>query len=161
MPKTQFIVEPGVQQVVATRDFQAPRELVFRVLTDPGLVGQWWGPSDLTTDIKQMDIREGGAWNFVQHDKEGNEFVFHGIYHVVDAPRQVVQTFEFDGLPERHVLLETLDLDERDGVTTLTQTSVYQSVTDRDGMVAMGMETGATESLERLDALLQSQRVRS
>jgi uncharacterized protein YndB with AHSA1/START domain len=161
MPKTQFIVEPGVQQVVMTRDFDAPRELVFRVLTDPELVGRWWGPSDLTTDIQQMDMREGGAWRFVQHDKDGNAFAFHGIYHVVDAPRQVVQTFEFDGLPERHVLLETLDLDEKDGVTTLTQTSVYQSVTDRDGMVAMGMESGATESLERLAALLQSERVDS
>jgi uncharacterized protein YndB with AHSA1/START domain len=161
MPKTQFIVEPGAQQVVVTRDFDAPRDLVFRVLTDPDLVGQWWGPSDLTTEVQQMETREGGAWRFIQRDKDGNEFPFHGIFHVVDAPRQVVQTFEFDGLPERHVLLETLNLDERDGVTTLTQTSVYQSVADRDGMVAMGMEGGSTESLERLDALLQSQRVGS
>jgi uncharacterized protein YndB with AHSA1/START domain len=156
MSKTKIVAAPGKQEIVMTRDFDAPRELVYRVLTDPELRPQWWGPRYLTTTIEAMDTREGGSWRFIQRDPEGNAFAFRGVYHVVDAPSQVVETFEFEGLPERHVVLETTNLVEHDGVTTLTQTSVFQSVADRDGMVASGMESGALESMDRVAELLAS-----
>ena len=161
MSKTTIVAKPGRQEIVLIRDFDAPRDLVYKVLTDPELRPQWWGPRELTTTIETMDTREGGSWRFIQRDPDGNEYAFHGMYHVLDAPNQTVETFEFEGLPERHVVLDTTNLVEHDGITTLTQTSVFQSVEDRDGMVASGMETGARESMDRIEELLTEQRVRS
>ena len=155
---TDFIVEPNVQEVVMTRVFDAPRELVFKVCNDPELRAQWWGPSSLTTKVEKMDVRPGGEWRIVQRDPEGNEFAFHGVYHLVDPPSKTVNTFEFEGVPG-HVLLETATFEEVDGnKTRLTIQSVYQSVEDRDGMVQSGMESGATESMDRLAELVAKAR---
>lgn len=154
MPKTIFIVEPGKQEVVITHIFDAPCDLVFKAYTDPNLLVQWWGPRYLTTRIDQMDVRKGGIWRFVQNDSNGNEFAFNGVYHAVWAPERIVDTFEFEGMPG-HVLLETATFEDQDGKTLLTVKSVYQSVEDRDGMVQSGMEGGLTESMDRLEELLE------
>lgn len=156
MYTSTYTIVPGEQQVTQERYFDAPRELVFRVFTDPGLLAQWWGPARYTTTIDRMDVREGGSWRFIQSDGD-EEFAFHGLYHVIDEPHQVVQTFEYE-LPERHVVLETLTLDDVDGRTLMTQRSVFQSVEDRDGMVASGMQEGSSEANDRLEALLASLR---
>lgn len=153
MSKTTVIAEPGKQEVVITRIFDAPCELVFKTYTDPNLIPQWWGPTGTTTTVDQMDVRPGGMWRFVQHDQDGNEYGFHGVYHEITQPRQVVNTFEFEGMPG-HVLLETVTFTEEDGKTTLTNLSVFQSVEDRDGMVMSGMEEGAAESMDRFAELL-------
>ncbi len=153
MAKTDYLIEPGTQELVITRVFDAPRDLVFRSMTDPNLVPKWWGPRDLTTLVDKMDVRPGGEWRFVQRDRAGNEFAFHGVYHLVVAPEQVVQTFEFEGVPG-HVLLQTATFAEFEGKTRLVQQSVFQSVDDRDGMVRSGMERGSTETMDRLAELL-------
>ena len=153
MTTTNFVVEPGQQSIVMTRTFDAPRELVFRAFTDPDLLVQWWGPERLTTTIAQMDSKPGGIWRFVQHDEEGNEFAFKGVCHEVTPSERIIQTFEFEGMPG-HVSLETLILEEVDGKTKMTATSVFQSVEDRDGMYESGMQEGATESMDRLERLL-------
>jgi uncharacterized protein YndB with AHSA1/START domain len=153
MAKTEYQIEPGKQEIVVTRVFDAPRELVFKACTDPSLIAKWWGPRRYTTIASKMDVRPGGAWRFVQHDGAGNEFAFSGVYHSVDAPARTVQTFEFEGVPG-HVLLDTAIFEEFDGKTKLTQQSVFQSVEDRDGMVQSGMEEGSTESMDRLAELL-------
>jgi uncharacterized protein YndB with AHSA1/START domain len=158
MYTSTYTIVPGEQQVTQERYFDAPRELVFTVFTDPALLAQWWGPARYTTTVERMDVREGGSWRFIQADGDGREFAFNGLYHVVDAPHQVVQTFEFEGLPERHVILETMTLDDVDGRTLMTQRSVFQSVEDRDGMLASGMQDGSTEANDRLEALLESLR---
>ncbi len=154
MSESVFTVEPGTSIVSQVRTFAAPRDLVFRAMTDPELIAQWWGPAVYINVIDEYDPRPGGRWRIVQRDSDGAEYPFHGYFHLIDAPSQVVQTFEFEGLPERHVVLETMTLTEENGVTTLTQHSSFQSVEDRDGMVASGMEGGAVESLDRLEALL-------
>lgn len=152
--KTSFVVEPDKQEVVVTREFDAPRDLVFKAMTDPKAIAQWWGPAFLNTTVVAMDVRPGGLWRFIQSDPEGNEFAFHGVYHSV-SPEYVVSTMEWEALPG-HVLLESVLLEERNGKTLLTNKSVYQSQEDRDGMVAAGMEMGATESMDRLEGLLSS-----
>lgn len=154
MGKTTFTVEPGTQEVVMTREFNAPRELVFKAFIDPEAIPKWWGPSYLTTTVDTMESKPGGRWRYVQRDPEGNEYAFHGIYHTVAAPEKLVFTFEFEGMPG-HVILETVTLEERDGKTFLTDQSVFQSVADRDGMVASGMEQGSTEGLDLLAALVE------
>ncbi len=153
MAKTTFTAEPGKQEVVLTRVFDAPRELIFKTMADPNLVPQWWGPKYLSTTVEKMDMRPGETWRFVQRDQAGNEFGFHGVYHEVKPPERMVYTFEFEGVPG-HVILETVTLEEFEGKTKLTDQAVFQSVEDRNGMVQAGMEGGATEGMERLADLL-------
>lgn len=155
MSKTKFIVEPNSQVIVMSRLFNAPAERIFKAYMDPELLPQWWGPRQYKTVVDKMEVRPGGMWRYVQHDAEGNEFAFHGVYHLVDAPRQIVDTFEYEGLPERHVAMETVTLEEHAGQTTLTATTVFQSMADRDAMVASGMEGGAAESMDRLGELVE------
>jgi len=137
------------------REFDAPRELVFKAHTNPNLFAQWIGPRGLTTTLEAFEPVSGGKWRFTQTDKDGNEFGFHGVFHEVSLER-VIQTFEFDGLPESgHVTLETMTLEELpNGRTRLTAQSVFQTVSDRDGMVQAGMEHGVNEGYERLDEIL-------
>jgi len=78
MTKTNLIAEPGKQEIVITRIFDAPRELVFKVFTDPNLMPEWWGPKSLTTTVDKMEVRPGGVWRFVHRDADGNEYAFHG-----------------------------------------------------------------------------------
>ena len=153
--KTTIKAEPGKQELFITREFDAPRDLVFKAHTDPKLFVQWIGPRDLSTRLESFEPVSGGKWRFVQKDQDGNEFGFHGVFHEV-SPERVIQTFEFDGLPESgHVILETLRLEDLpNGRTRLTTQSVYQSVADRDGMVQAGMEIGVVEGYERLDEIL-------
>jgi uncharacterized protein YndB with AHSA1/START domain len=153
MKKTNLIAEPGKQEIVMTRVFDAPRELVFKVYTDPKLIPQWWGPSSLTTTVDKMEVRQGGVWRFVQRDTDGNEYAFHGVYHESLPPKRLVSTFEFEGMPG-HVLLETVTFEDHDGNTKVTVASVFQSVEDRDGMLQSGMEEGAVETWDRLAELL-------
>ncbi len=155
--KTVITAEPGKQELFITREFDAPRELVFKAHTDPELYAQWLGPRGLTTDFETFEPVSGGQWRFIQKDRDGNEFRFHGVNHDVTAPERIIGTFEFEGLPESgHVLLETTKFEELPGGRTrITAHSVFQSVEDRDGMVAAGMERGVVDGYERLDEILE------
>lgn len=155
MPKINLIAEPEKQEIVITRDVDAPRDLAFKTLTDPSLIPQWWGPKSLTTTVDKMDVRPGGIWRYVQRGPDGNEYAFHGVYHEIVPPDRLVYTFEFEGMPG-HVLLETVTFEEHDGKTTLTDKSVFQTVEDRDGMLKSGMEEGAAETMDRFAELLQA-----
>lgn len=153
MATTQIIAEPGVPQIVITREFDAPRELLFRAHTDPELLVQWLGPRALTMTIDRHDARDGGTWRFIHRDADGNEYAFHGVFHGTPSPDGIVRTFEFEGAPG-HVSLETATFEERGGRTLLRMNAVYQSVEDRDAMVQSGMEDGVNDSMERLDELV-------
>lgn len=155
MTKLNLIAEPGMHSVVLTRDFNAPRELVFKAFTDPTLIPQWWGPRLYTTSVDKLEVRMGGLWRFVQRGADGSEYGFRGVFHEVKSPERLVYTFEWEGMPG-HILLETIELEEHDGKTRVIDSSVFQSVEDRDGMLQSGMEGGATESWERLDELLKT-----
>ena len=155
--ETKIIAEPGKQEILITREFNAPRERVFKAYTDPELYKQWIGPRGLETTLEKFEPKNGGSWRYVQKDEEGNEFAFHGVNHEVKAPERIIDTFEFEGLPESgHVILETAEFEELpDNRTKVTSQSVFQSVEDRDGMFQSGMEEGMNESFNRLDELLE------
>ncbi|HEX5493158.1 MAG TPA: SRPBCC family protein [Mycobacteriales bacterium] len=157
MGKTQITAEPGIPQIVITREFDAPRDLVFRAYTEPDLVARWLGPHEMTMTVDQYDVRDGGRWRFVHTNPEGARFGFHGVFHGTPSVDSVVRTFEFEGVPG-HVSMETLTLTELDGRTLMRTVSSFQSVEDRDGMIASGMERGVRESDERLDSLLSELR---
>lgn len=152
--RTRFIAEAGKPEIVATRTFDAPRELVFAVTVDPKMISRWWGPKILKTTVERMDVWPGGAWRFVQRDPEGNEYAFNGRYREVAPPERLVQTFEFEGMPG-HVSVETATFEERDGKTLLTETAVFASAEERDAMLNSDMEKGWSESHDRLAALLK------
>jgi uncharacterized protein YndB with AHSA1/START domain len=154
--KTIITVEPGKQELFITREFDAPRALVFRAHTDPDLYVRWLGPHGYEMELETFEPVSGGRYRYVHKDKDGNAFSFHGVFHEM-AEDLMIQTFEFEGLPEKgHVVLDTMRLEELPGErTSITIQSVYQSVADRDGMVEAGMETGVNEGYERLDQILE------
>ena len=154
--KTIITAEPGKQEIFITREFDAPRELVFRAYTDPEIYAQWLGPNGLTTRFEVFEPVSGGKYKFIQKDKDGNEFSFHGVTHEVLLNERIIGTFEFDGLPDTgHVVLETTRFEGLPGNRTrVSSQSVFQSVSDRDGMVQSGMEHGVVEGYDRLDEIL-------
>lgn len=153
--KTAIMVEPGKQELFITREFDAPRALVYKAHIDPELYVQWLGPRGYEMILETFEPHSGGRYRYIHKDKDGNEFGFHGVFHEMSEDL-LIQTFEFEGLPEPgHVVLDTMRLEELPGNRTrATIQSVYQSVADRDGMVQSGMERGVNEGYERLDELL-------
>ncbi|MDD1769363.1 MAG: SRPBCC family protein [Methanomassiliicoccales archaeon] len=155
--KTKVIAEPGKQEFFITREFDAPREIVFRAFVDPELYVQWIGPRQFKMTLETFEPRNGGNWRYTHRDKDGNEYSFHGVFHEVLEPLRLIDTFEFEGLPEKgHVSLETAKFEEMPGDRTrLRIQAVFQSVEDRDGMIQSGMEEGVNDSHDRLDELLE------
>ena len=151
--QTQIVAQPGKKEIVITRVFDAPRELVFKTYTDPKLLPQWWGPRRLTTRVDKMDVAFGGAWRFIQRDSEGNEYAFHGRYLEIVPSERLVQTFNYEALPG-HEMTETVRFEAVDGKTEVTDTAVFRTVEDRDGMVHSGMADGVRESMDRFAELL-------
>lgn len=154
--KTSIVAEPGKQEIFITREFEAPREAVFNAFSDPELVVQWLGPRDVKTRIERFDGVSGGSYRYVCTTANGYEAGFHGVIHEVLAPERVIQTFEFEGLPEKgHVVLETTKFEVLpNDRTRIVIQSIFQSVADRDGMIQSNMERGVVDSHERLDELL-------
>jgi uncharacterized protein YndB with AHSA1/START domain len=153
MSTTQIDAPAGVPFIDMTREFDAPRDLVFRAYTDPELLAQWLGPRKYKMTVHSWDVRDGGKWRYVHSDDEGNAFGFHGVFHGDQSPDGMLQTFEFEGWPG-HVSLESVVFEEKDGKTVLRNHSVYQSVEARDAMIESGMESGVNEGYDQLDELL-------
>jgi uncharacterized protein YndB with AHSA1/START domain len=156
MNKTTIIAEKGKQEFFIEREFDAPRELVFRAFNEPELLVQWLGPCNLEMKIDKFDNRTGGSYRFLHVDPQGNEYGFNGTIHELLPPERMIRTFEFEGLPERgHVSLETATFEVLEGNRTkLKIHSVFKSVADRDGMINSGMEGGMNEGFDKLDKLL-------
>jgi len=153
--KTTVTAEPGKQELFIIREFDAPRELVFKAYTDPELYVQWVGPYGMTMTIEKWECYEGGSYRFT-HERDGHRYAFFGVNHEVLKPERIIGTFEFDGLPERgHVIMGTTKFEELPGDRCrLVHQSVFQSVGDRDGMIQSGMERGVQDGYEKLDQLL-------
>ena len=143
------VTTPSDREILMTREFDAPRDLLFRAYTDPAAIPHWWGPRRYTTTVEAMDVRPGGAWRYVSRGQDGVEYSFNGVYREIVPPERIVCTFEFEGMPG-HVSVDTVTFEERDGRTTLTVRSLFETVEDRDGMLGSGMEEGFAETLDRL-----------
>jgi uncharacterized protein YndB with AHSA1/START domain len=155
MPNTLTVSTPSDLEIVLTREFDAPRELVFEAVSKAEHLRHWWGQASSTTTVCELDFRAGGSWRFVERDAGGAEWGFHGEIRQIVPPEKIVQTFEFEGMPG-HVSVETMRLDDLGGRTRMTVTSVFDSVEDRNGMLQSGMEQGAGESYDRLEAYLRT-----
>ena len=153
MTELKVTAEPGVPQIVTTRDFDAPRHLLYRAFTEPDLLAQWLGPRRYTMTIERFDLRDGGTWRYLHSDDTGNAYGFHGVFHGDPSPEGIVQTFEFEGAPG-NVQMDTVTFEDHDGGTTVRTNSVFQSVEARDAMYESGMAEGMNEGYERLEELL-------
>ena len=157
--ETKIIAEPGKQDVYIIREFDAPRELVFKAHEDPELIKQWLGPRDRVMKIDYYNSKSGGSYRYTIHDKNGKQIAaFNGAIHEVTAPERIIQTFEFEGLPERgHVTLDCMTFEKLPGNRTrVTTHSVCRTQGDRDAMMASGMESGVNEGYEKLDEILSN-----
>ncbi len=152
--KTTVTAEPGKQELFITREFDAPRELLFKAHTDPEIYVQWVGPHGMQMTIDKWESYEGGSYRFT-HERDGHKYAFFGVNHEILAPERIIGTFEFDGLPERgHVILGKTVFEELPGGRSrLVHQSVFFSVSDRDGMIQSGMERGVNDGYEKLDDL--------
>lgn len=145
---------PSDREIKMTRTFDAPRALVFKAHSSCEHMQNWWGPRKYEITSCEIDFRPGGKWRIV-HKAEGEEHGFRGEYREIQEPEKIVWTFEWEGMPG-HISTETMTLTEQDGKTLYTSLSLYDSVEDRDGMLQSGMESGAKETMDRLDEYLET-----
>ncbi len=146
---------PDERTMRIVREFDAPAEAVFEAFSNPEHVRRWWGCAAFDMPTCEIDFRPGGSWRFVQRSSVGEEFPFRGEYREIDRPHRLVQTFTYDVEGARdHPAVETYTFEERGGRTLLVNTLVHDSAESRDGHLHSGMESGARESLDRLETLL-------
>jgi len=154
MSKNNLVVERGELAFSMSRVFDAPRERVWKVVTDPELLPEWWGPRYLTTTVDKMDVKVGGVWRYIQKDADGKEYAFNGVYTEVEAPRRMTYTFEFEPMAG-HISTETITFEELPGgKTKLTSRTTFKTLDDLEGMLQSGMEGGAVETWDRLEELV-------
>lgn len=149
------ITTPSDREILMTRDFHAPRTLVFDTLTKPELLRRWYGPEGWTLTVCEIDLRPGGAWRFVSRQPDGRETAQFGTYREIDAPERIVQTEFWEDWNPGEVLVTTV-LTEADGRTTLAATSLYPSKDVRDKLIAYGMNEHAGAEYDKLEKLLKA-----
>ena len=137
-------------ELVLTRTFNAPRELVFKVWTDPKHLAQWWGPHGFTTKIREMDVRPGGAWRYAMRGPDGNDYPFDGVYLDVKEPERLVFDGTIHGSSEQRVWTEVTFAD-REGKTEVTVRQLYLFESE---ITRTGARIGWTQQLDRLEEFL-------
>jgi uncharacterized protein YndB with AHSA1/START domain len=152
------ITLPSDTEYLVTRAFDAPAQLVFEAMTRPELVQRWWGYETAAWVRCDIDLRVGGAWRYVTTDR-GMEVAFHGTFLEIDAPHRLVYTEMFEGMPvlppPEAYPVNTMVLDEVDGVTTMTVLVRHTTREERDMVLATGMEGGMQASYDRLQDLIR------
>ncbi|EMY36263.1 hypothetical protein D477_000035 [Arthrobacter crystallopoietes BAB-32] len=149
----------GLPFIDYEREFDYPVADVFRAHKDPELLKQWLGPRRLQMEVQNYEFRTGGSYHYLHTSPDGDPYSFSGIFHTVRENDCIIQTFEFGGYPDV-VSLEFMTFkDLGEGRCRLVGHSVYPTLEARDGMAESGMESGMSEGYERLDELLESERV--
>lgn len=155
MDDLKIEAQPGKNFMTFSRTFDAPRELVWRALSQPEHVIGWWGPHGHQNKVLAFDWQVGGKWKIESTLPDGQIIIFHGEYREIEPPRKVVQTFGVEGMFDGGYSIDTVELEEVDGKTIYRGYSELPSVEARDGMMESGMEVGMRQGFERLDAMLE------
>lgn len=144
-------------EIIMTRAFNAPRELVFEAWIKPEHVKRWWGRRGSTMVTCEMDARPGGAWRFVLREADGNEYPFKGVYREINSPERLAYTFIYDVAPfSDHEAVETLDFTEQNGGTLISCSTIYDSKESCDAMMGSGMDEGSREFYDVLEEYLEA-----
>src|SRR5687767_7888788 len=141
---------PADEQILITREFDAPKHLVYKAWTTPELVERWWSGKRGKVTLAEIDLRVGGTWRYVMVADGGFEVGFHGEYREIVPDERIVSTEVYEGFPDAEAL-NTLTLTETDGRTTLEVLVQHQSKEHRDGHINSGMEGGMQESMDLLE----------
>jgi uncharacterized protein YndB with AHSA1/START domain len=150
---TATVTLPSDEQILITREFDAPKHLVYRAWTTPELVKRWWHANRGEVKSAEIDLRVGGKWRFVSVTDDGLEFGFHGEYRDIVPNERIVSTEVYEGIPdaEEHAAVNTLTLTEVDGRTTLTVLVQHPTKEGRDAHINSGMEGGMQDALDLLE----------
>jgi uncharacterized protein YndB with AHSA1/START domain len=153
--KTLEVTTPSDREIVLTRSFEAPAQLVFDALTKPELVKRWLhGWDDWTMPVCEIDLRVGGKYRYVWAGPNGEKMGMGGVYREIEAPTRIVNTEKFDEPWYPGEAVGTTILEEENRKTTLTTTMLYDSKEIRDGVLQSGMEEGVAVSYDRLEKLV-------
>jgi uncharacterized protein YndB with AHSA1/START domain len=155
---TATVTLPTDRQILITREFDAPRHLVYKAWTTPELVKRWWHANRGEATIAEIDLRVGGRWRYVMVTPDGLEVAFHGEYREVVPNERIVSTEVYEGIPDAdaHAALNVLTLTEVDGRTTVTILVEHPTREGRDMHVNSGMEDGLQDALDLLEQLAVS-----
>lgn len=145
---------PSDTEILITRVFDAPADLVFEVWTTPEHVRRWWCEAPWVITVCDIDLRPGGNWRYLMHNEDGFEVGFHGTFHEVEAPRRLVNTEIFEGVPGEDGALVTTRFAETDGVTTVTLLSLHGDKAERDMVIESGMEGGMQLCYDRVEDMV-------
>jgi uncharacterized protein YndB with AHSA1/START domain len=152
---TAKVTLPTDEQILITREFDAPKHLVYRAWTTPELVRRWWAGTMGEMTIAEMDVRVGGAWRWVMIATEGMEVAFHGEYREIVPDERIVSTEVYEGFPDGESL-NTMSLTESDGRTTMSILVQHSCKEHRDGHINSGMEGGMQISMDCLEEVAVS-----
>jgi uncharacterized protein YndB with AHSA1/START domain len=148
---------PTDEQILITREFDAPKHLLYKAWTTPELVMRWWSGRRGAMKIAEIDLRVGGAWRYVMIAEGGHEVGFHGEYREIVPNERLVHTEAFEGpWPAGEPALDFVTFTEEEGRTTLSLLMQLSSREERDAILATGMETGMQEQMDRLEELARS-----
>lgn len=150
---TAKVTLPEDTQILITREFDAPKHLVWKAWTTPELVKRWWSGKRGKVTVAEIDLRVGGHWRYAMETDDGTEVGFHGEYREVVPDERLVSTEAFEGIPDadEHAALNTLTLSESDGRTMLTVLVEHPTKQGRDMHIESGMEVGLQEALDALE----------
>jgi uncharacterized protein YndB with AHSA1/START domain len=147
---------PNDEQILVTREFDAPRHLVYRAFTTPELVKRWWHANRGEVTVAEIDLRVGGKWRYVAVTHDGMEVAFHGEYREIVRDERIVSTEVYEGLPEGvseedGSTVNTATFVETDGRTTFTLLIQAANKVSRDAIIESGMEAGLQDALDLLE----------
>ena len=146
---------PADTQILITREFDAPAELVYRAWTTPELIKRWWAGKRGTVTLAEVDLRVGGSWRYVMEAQGGFEVGFHGEYREIVPGERLVHTEVYEGMPDA-AALDTITFEERDGRTLVTMLVEHELPEHRDAHIASGMEAGLQDALDLLEETARS-----
>ena len=152
---TAVVTLPEETQIHVTRDFNAPRDLVFRALTEPELIRRWWNAKRGEVTTCEVDLRPGGTWRYVMVTPDGTEVAFHGTYREIVPSERLVYTeiFEMPGVSDDDATVNTVTLEEADGRTTMTSVTECHTAETREMIIATGMEAGMQDAYDLLEVV--------
>jgi uncharacterized protein YndB with AHSA1/START domain len=154
---TATVTLPTDEQILITREFDAPKHLVYEAWTTPELVERWWSGERGEVTSAEIDLRVGGTWRYVMVADGGFEVAFHGEYREIVPNERIVSTEVYEGVPDAQAL-NTVTFTEQDGRTMLTILVQHTSKEDRDAHINSGMEGGMQEAMDRLERVAASLR---
>lgn len=146
------------REIVLSREFDAPRELVYQAYTDPAHTAHWWGPEGFTNTVHEMDVRPGGMWRFIMHGPDGRDWSNRVTYQEVSPPERLVYLHGEDVDDDPGAFHVTIRFDDLGGRTRVTQRMVFRTKAQREGVISFGAVELGNQTLDKLAAYLERMR---